>query len=57
MIKAMAVDADGTSILVTRFISPTPLPPTLAQLASNPQAAAEGLPQISLTELVMHKVS
>ena len=58
VVKALAVDADGTSILVTRYVSPMPLPPpVLAQLAIIQQAAAVGMPQISITELVMLKVS
>jgi hypothetical protein len=52
----MGIDSDGTSILVTRFLSPTSLPPALAQLASNPDAAATELPHISFTEWVMFKV-
>ena len=56
VIKALAVDADGTSVLVTRFISPTPLPPILVEAASNPQSLARDAPLISLTELVMLKV-
>ncbi|GAX76484.1 hypothetical protein CEUSTIGMA_g3929.t1 [Chlamydomonas eustigma] len=57
VIRAMGIDSDGTSILVTRFLSPTPLPPAIAQLASNPDAIAADLPQISITELVMLKIS
>lgn len=56
VIKAMGVDADGTSILVTRFVSPTPLPPGLHQLAMSPEAAMAGIPAISATELIMIKV-
>jgi hypothetical protein len=56
VVKSMGVDADGTSILVTRFVSPTPLPPALHQLAMSPEASMTGMPQISITELIMIKV-
>lgn len=59
VVKGMAVDADGTSVLVTRFVSPTPLPPNLSAMAANPQEmeAATGLAQISITEMVMIKIA
>jgi hypothetical protein len=53
VIKALAVDADGTSILVTRFVSPTPLPSKLLALASSPPELSESIPQISITEYIM----
>lgn len=53
VMRALAVDADGTSLLASRFVSPLPLPPVLRLAAAAPTA----LPGISATESVMLKVS
>ncbi|GFH19018.1 CC2D2AN-C2 domain-containing protein [Haematococcus lacustris] len=52
----MAVDTEGTSLLITRYIAATPLPPTLSVLAGVPPATP--LPvAVSNTELFMLKVA
>lgn len=43
VVKALGVDADGTSILVTRFVSPTPLPPSLVQVRRHRRGAVSGI--------------
>lgn len=52
MLRAFAVDPDGTSLLVTRYVCPLPLPPPLKAAA----AAPTPLPGVSATEAVMLKV-
>jgi hypothetical protein len=52
VLRTFAVDPDGTSLLVTRYVSPLPLPAQLHAAASTPSA----LPGISATEAVMLKV-
>ncbi|KAJ9514810.1 hypothetical protein QJQ45_028482, partial [Haematococcus lacustris] len=56
VLRAMAVDTEGTSLLITRYIAATPLPPTLSVLAGVPPATP--LPvAVSNTELFMLKVA
>ncbi len=52
-VRALAVDPDGTSLLVTRYVSPTHLPQHLVAAATS---APVNLPGVSHTEEVMLKV-
>ncbi|KAG2484062.1 hypothetical protein HYH03_017082 [Edaphochlamys debaryana] len=40
VLKVMAVDADGAAVLLCRYVSPTPLPPSIAQLVRDGGTAA-----------------
>jgi hypothetical protein len=54
VVRALAMEPDGTSLLVTRFVAPTPLPPPLHQLAST--ISLPPFATVSPTEAVMLKV-
>lgn len=56
MVRPLSVDPDGTSLLVCRYVCPTPLPPVLQQAVAAAGAGAGGVGGISATETVMLKV-
>uniref|UniRef100_A0A7S3R2T6 C2 domain-containing protein n=1 Tax=Dunaliella tertiolecta TaxID=3047 RepID=A0A7S3R2T6_DUNTE len=55
VIRALAMEPDGTSLLVTRFVAPTPLPPHLLHLASTINMPP--FSTVSPTEAVMLKLA
>lgn len=54
-IRAMAVDADGSALLMCRYVAAAELPPALAQLASG--GGGDPLPGISVLEGLMLKLA
>lgn len=54
VLRALALEPDGTSLLLTRFVAPTPLPPHLHQLATS--ISMPPYATVSPTEAVMLKV-
>ena len=55
IVRALAFEPDSTSLLVTRFVAPTPLPPHLYELALRLNAAPDN-GVVSPTEYMMLKV-
>lgn len=59
VVRALAVEPDGTALLATRYVAPTPLPPHLHALAAGAAGGGGGpggVGGVSATEAVMLKV-